>query len=49
MVSRDSIVDDDWLRASGSCHRYDAMIRSCANGEKIWLGCSYGAYTAEGK
>ena len=38
IVSRDSTVDGNWLRASDWCYRYDAIIRSYATGENFLGG-----------
>ena len=35
IVSRDSVVDGDWLRATNLCHRYDMIIRSYGSREKF--------------
>jgi len=37
-VSRESIVDGDWVRASDLCHRYNAIISSYATGENFLSG-----------
>jgi len=46
-VSRDSIVDGDWLRATDWCKRYlydTIIIRSYGRREKLWVGFLHGAY-----
>ena len=49
MVSRDSIVDGDWLRATNWCHGYDRIIRTLRNWRNIdgWAACT--ERTAQGK
>ena len=49
MVSRDSIVDGVWLRTSDCCHRYNAIIRSYATGEKCLGGLLVRSVQPRGK
>jgi len=48
-VSRDSIVDGDWLRASYCCQRYSAIIRSYATGKKFLGGLLVRSVQLKGK
>ena len=44
LVSRDSIVDGDWLPATEWCQRYMPCFNERRTSQKIWGGFLYGVY-----
>ena len=48
-MSRDSIVDGDWLHVTARVIKYDTIAIELRTSHKMGVGCLYGAHTTQGK